>query len=283
MIQLPIPNDRPLVVFTDLDGTLIDHHNYSIEGSREAIRKLADREATLVFCSSKTFAEQIHLQHQLGIQLPFIFENGSALAIPAGFFPAELYAANSREAGYDLLIFAHAEAPAIRAALSHFPEIRGYADVSDLELSAVTGLTGAFLHRARERWFTETLIDTFDEVEANQINQMLKPSGFVLSRGGRFYTVQSDTVSKGKAVAWLKDVFRQTAGPTTCFAAVGDSLNDVPMLEVVDWPFLVQRPDQTWVDVDIPHLVKIEGVGPAGFSRAVDSVLIMTSKLHHLK
>jgi len=270
MISFPIPIDQSLVVFTDLDGTLIDHHTYGIEGSREAIRKLAERKATLVFCSSKTFAEQIHLQRQLGIKLPFIFENGSAVAIPAGFFPEELYAATRSEGGYGLVIFAHADAPVLRTVLSHFPEIRGYAGASDAELSAATGLAGTFLHRARERWFTETLLNSLDEIQAAHVNQLLKPSGFVLSRGGRFYTVQSDSLSKGKAVEWMKHIFRQTTVRPTCFAAIGDSLNDVSMLEVVDLPFLVQRPDQTWADVEIPHLVKIKGVGPVGFSMAVD-------------
>ncbi|MBK7940021.1 MAG: HAD hydrolase family protein [Lewinellaceae bacterium] len=99
MMHLPVPARRPLVVFTDLDGTLIDHHTYGIEGSREAMRKLAGRNAPLVFCSSKTFAEQVHLQRALGIFQPFIFENGSAAAVPRGFFPEKMYAATRREAG----------------------------------------------------------------------------------------------------------------------------------------------------------------------------------------
>ncbi len=273
MRLLPVPSDQPLIVFTDLDGTLIDHHNYGIEGSREAIKQLAERKAPIVFCSSKTFAEQVYLQRQIGINQPFIFENGSAVAIPVGFFQGKKYPAVRTEQGYDLVVFAHADAGALRSILRSFETIKGYANATDVELSAATGLSGASIQRARERGFTETLLTPLTEIQAAQIGGHLKPLGFTLSRGGRFYTVQSDSVSKGKAVQWMMDIFCEEAAQSPCFAAMGDSPNDVSMLEVVDRPFLVQKPDHTWADLEIPQLIKIEGVGPAGFSAAVQMLL----------
>lgn len=270
MIQLPVPTDRPLVVFTDLDGTLIDHHSYETRGNKAAIQKLAARRIPLVFCSSKTFAEQAYLQRQLDINQPFIFENGSAAAIPSGFFPEQAYRTTQRAGNYNIVVFAHADTGALRAVLAQFEGIKGFADASDAELSAATGLTGAALQRARERWFTETLLTPLGEGRADQLNIKLKAAGFMLSRGGRFYTAQSAMVNKGKAVQWMMNVFRGTAPHIPCFAAVGDSSNDAPMLEVVDVPFLVQRPDESWVEVEIPHLEKISGVGPAGFSMAIE-------------
>lgn len=269
MIQLPVPASRPLVVFTDLDGTLIDHHTYETLKSIYAIQKLTAYRIPLVFCSSKTFAEQVFLQRQLDINQPFIFENGSAAAVPSGFFPEQVYRATRHEDGYNIVVFAHADASVLHPVLRQFEAIKGYADASDAELSAATGLAGDALRRARDRWFTETLLTPLSEDEAGQLNMILQPAGFVLSRGGRFYTVQSAKVNKGKAVQWMMDVFRQTAPATPCFAAVGDSPNDAPMLRVVDIPFLVQRPDKSWADMDIPDVIRIKGVGPAGFSAAV--------------
>jgi len=274
MIQMALPTDRSLEVFTDLDGTLIDHHTYDAEKSREALQRLATRSIPLIFCSSKTFAEQRNLQSQLGISQPFIFENGSAAAIPHGFFPENLYPAARREQGYDIVIFAHADAVALHAALAHIPEVRGYADASDAELAAATGLVGDALGRARERWFTETLLSPLNEDQAAEVGHRLKQDGFILSRGGRFYTVQSDAVNKGRAVQWMMGIFRRATPKALCFAAVGDSLNDVPMLQVVDLPFLVQRPDQTWAAMDIPQLTRIEAVGPEGFSAVISNLTI---------
>lgn len=269
MIQLPISKEQKLVVFSDLDGTLIDHHTYEVQESEAALRTLAERAVPLVFCSSKTFAEQVCLQHQFGILQPFIFENGSAVAIPAGFFSTKMYTPDRLEKGYEIVVFAHADAIQLNACLYQIKGIKGYQQASDAELSAATGLSGTALGRARERWFTETLLSSLDEQGLSEVKNLLLPQGYSLSRGGRFFTVQSARVDKGKAVLWMMELFRKAFGQNICFAAIGDSPNDVPMLEVVDIPFLVQKPDQTWAVVDLPHLIHIKAVGPMGFSAAI--------------
>jgi predicted mannosyl-3-phosphoglycerate phosphatase (HAD superfamily) len=45
------------LVFTDLDGTLLDHHSYSCEEAMPAVRALAEAGFPLIFNSSKTAAE----------------------------------------------------------------------------------------------------------------------------------------------------------------------------------------------------------------------------------
>lgn len=273
MIPVPVSPDQPLVVFSDLDGTLLDHHTYDTQGSEAAIRALVRRPATLVFCSSKTFSEQLYVQRQLRLCLPFIFENGSAVAIPSRFFPERRYTTQSQEEGYDIVVFAHTDAAALRSVLAGIPGLLGFAMASDAELSSATGLSGDALVRARARWFTETLLSLSDPSQARQISSLLEPEGFSLSRGGRFYTAQSAVVNKGKAVQWLMALFGHAAGQVPCFVAVGDSANDISMLQVVDLPFLVQGPDQTWAAVPVPQLRRVAGVGPTGFSEVVRVLL----------
>ncbi|MCG7852909.1 MAG: HAD hydrolase family protein, partial [Methanosarcinaceae archaeon] len=45
------------VVFTDLDGTLIDHDTYSYKAARPALAALKKQGIPLIFCTSKTRAE----------------------------------------------------------------------------------------------------------------------------------------------------------------------------------------------------------------------------------
>lgn len=269
MIRLPFSKEQKLVVFSDLDGTLIDHHTYTIQDSEAALRILVDEAIPLVFCSSKTFAEQVYLQRQFGILQPFIFENGSAAAIPVGFFSTKMYSPDRFEEGYEIVVFAHADSIQLNTCLLQIEGIKGYQQASDAELSTATGLSGTALGRARERWFTETLLSSLDEQGLKEVKNFLLPLGYTLSQGGRFFTVQSAQVNKGKAVVWMMEQFRKAFGRHTCFAAIGDSPNDVPMLEVVDIPFLVQKPDQTWAKVDLPHLIHLKAVGPKGFSAAI--------------
>ncbi|MBI5776739.1 MAG: mannosyl-3-phosphoglycerate phosphatase, partial [Nitrospirae bacterium] len=56
--------------------------------------------------------------------------------------------------------------------------------------------------------------------------------------------------------------------------AIGDSLNDLPMLAAADRPILIQRTDGTYdPDITLPNLVCTQGVGPEGWNRAILSVL----------
>ncbi|MDP2876998.1 MAG: HAD-IIB family hydrolase, partial [Holophaga sp.] len=64
------------ILFTDLDGTLLDESTYAFEPALPAIRALQERGIPIVFCTSKTFAETVALQEVLGITDPFIVENG---------------------------------------------------------------------------------------------------------------------------------------------------------------------------------------------------------------
>jgi len=269
MMQISkIAPGQTALIFTDLDGTLLDHHNYSATGSAHAIQTLLEHTWPLVFCSSKTFAEQRALQRALGLTQPFIIENGAAVAIPQGYFPNLAGAAMTVDA-YEIYPLAHADAAALRSVLGDMEGIRGFADASDDELSTLTGLHGVALDRARDRWFTETLITPLDAGKAGKIMEKLAVNGWSLSRGGRFHTVVSAQADKGLAMRWLADVYARHLPVKPLLVALGDSPNDQHMLAQADVAFLVQRHDGTWADLDLPRAIKIEGIGPAGFSKAI--------------
>jgi len=85
------------LVFTDLDGTLLDHDTYSWAAAAPALEELQRREIPLIFCTSKTDAEVQALRRAMGNSHPFIVENGGAIVIPPGFFrPVPPFRRNSR-------------------------------------------------------------------------------------------------------------------------------------------------------------------------------------------
>lgn len=272
MTRLPISHDLPVVIFTDLDGTLLDHHHYTAGAAADALRRLQERGWPVIFCSSKTFAEQVDLQQKLGLAAPFIIENGSAVVVPKGYFSAVPVAPIHKER-YEVFPLAHADASSARTEIAHFQDVRGFDNISDVELSAATGLTGEDLTRARDRWFTETLVTPLDAGQVDALGRQLGKNGWVLSKGGRFHTVQSGQADKGRAMLWLADIFGKNLPETPLSVAVGDSPNDLPMLAAAHLPFLVQRHDGTWSDLEVPGLRRVEGIGPAGFSVAVQMLL----------
>lgn len=69
-----------LAVFTDLDGTLLDHNTYSWDAARPALDRLVRLQCLVVLASSKTAAEVLALQDIMALSgQPALVENGSGL------------------------------------------------------------------------------------------------------------------------------------------------------------------------------------------------------------
>jgi predicted mannosyl-3-phosphoglycerate phosphatase (HAD superfamily) len=81
---------------------------------------------------------------------------------------------------------------------------------------------------------------------------------------------------KGKAVKILNELFKLNFDKITTFG-VGDGDNDIPMLNSVDYPLLVQNSDRHWRKMKIKGLVKIKAIGPQGFSLAVKQSILNTT------
>ncbi len=252
------------VLFTDLDGTLLDHDSYQPGPAAGAVARLQAAGVAVVFCSAKTRAEQEPLRVRLGVTAPFGVENGAAVYLPAG-------SGADDPANYEVAVFGmpyrEVRARLKRAADAVGVTVRGYGDMSDAEVAELTGLDPAAAARARTREFTESFLAQGD-VEA--LRRALEAAGMRLLRGARFWTALGDH-DKGTAVRFLLARFAES-GPVTSYG-VGDFDNDLDMLAAVDVPILVQRPDHTWADLPLPGLVRVEGVGPDGWCRAADLAL----------
>ncbi len=72
------------LVFSDLDGTLLDERTYSWAAARSGLELLAGRSVPLVLVTSKTLAEVEPLRRDMQLGDPFIVENGAAVFLPPG-------------------------------------------------------------------------------------------------------------------------------------------------------------------------------------------------------
>jgi len=77
-----------IVIFTDLDGSLLDHDTYSYAEAEPCLTYLRKQFIPLIFTSSKTAVEIKYLCDKTNTQHPFIAENGSLLSIPKYYFSA---------------------------------------------------------------------------------------------------------------------------------------------------------------------------------------------------
>ena len=68
-----------LLIFSDLDATLLDHNTYSFQEALPALQLIRKRKIPLILSSSKTYDEMIVIRKELNNHDPFIYENGSGI------------------------------------------------------------------------------------------------------------------------------------------------------------------------------------------------------------
>ncbi len=82
---------KKIIIFTDLDGTLLDAYTYAFDPTIPSLNLLKENNIPLIICSSKTRKEIEHYRKKLGNHHPFISENGGGIYIPKNYFPIDLY------------------------------------------------------------------------------------------------------------------------------------------------------------------------------------------------
>lgn len=270
------------IIYTDLDGTLLDFETYSYREAEITVKLLQKRNIPLVFCSSKTRVEQEVYRQALHLQTPFIVENGSAILIPDGYFSFSLEEAFT---SYDIRKIAGYQAIALgkpadyirqtiaEARLDAGIQPQGYADLSSQEIMQLTGLGQHAAARAAQRDYSETLLSSSPSGSGwKQFLKLLDAQGLQCVSGGKFYTVMGKGSDKGKAVSLLNTIFRREYGEIRS-VGLGDSANDLPMFRAVDEPFLVQKPSRAWQEVHDERISKVDAVGPGGFNEVIHKLL----------
>lgn len=267
--------DRQVVVFTDLDGTLIDSDSYSPDEATPAIEKLRAKGIPIVFCSSKTRTEQEFYRECLAIDDPFIVEDGGAIFSETGYFSFP-YDYTKRLDDYEVIELGATYAE-IRGSLNSVQselnlKIVGYGDLDTSAVASLTGLSGEQASRAQQREYQETVVSTFSRGQLERLDRALGKRGLVRSQGGRFMGIGGET-DKGIAASVLSTMFRKKYGEIVT-VGIGDSFNDIPLFLSVDVPVLVQQPDATWAPIAIDSLHRVPEIGPNGWKSFVDQWLV---------
>lgn len=271
------------VIFTDLDGTLLDFNDYSYSTVSPILPKLEEREIPVIFCSSKTKAEQEYYRSALDNQHPFITENGSAILIPVNCFSNKLISQiNSKyyvEKKEDYWIIQLGEDYAtVRKGIEKARnqvgiKLWGYGDLSLDEIQGLTHLDAEFAQRAANRDYSETLLKGDKEGKPfEDFVTLLQQRGLTCVSGGKFHTVMGANSDKGRAVEVLTTLYKQSFGEITTIG-IGDSANDIPLLRAVDKAYLVQKPGGYWSEINDKVINKVERVGPEGWVEIAQSLI----------
>ncbi|WP_207561488.1 HAD-IIB family hydrolase [Sulfurimonas aquatica] len=259
------------LVFTDLDGTLLNHHDYSFAEAAEALSFLQKKSIPLIIVTSKTFAEVKLLQEKLNIKCPFIVENGAGIFIPSA---SPIASSVDCDDPYIKITQAqtYLELRIFFKKVQREYTIRGFGDMQVKEVMELTSLDEASAINAMKRDFTEPFI-LEGEVDIEALKKEAMKEGLDIVKGGRFFHLVSKGQDKAYAMKHLTHLFEEFLDKKMRMIALGDSANDFTMLKAADIGVLIPLHDGTYADIADKTVMKSPYAGPKGWNKTLMEIL----------
>lgn len=256
-----------MVVFTDLDGTLLDSR-YEWEKARPALQRLSSMSIPVILVTSKTFTEVKAIREAMSNESPFVVENGGAIFAR----PEHVRFPDTRRCGEYSVRELGIPRERLRqvlaeAALESGCLIRTCEQMSLEEWSRETGLNAEQAMMAKIRSYDEPF--RLIQGDLGKLRRAISRRGARLTRGGRFFHVIGPN-DKKTAVSCLLDAYRRS-GPIETIG-LGDAPNDLGFLRLMDHPVLVDSPFANEMHLQLPR-ARRAAAGPAGWSRSVLEIL----------
>jgi mannosyl-3-phosphoglycerate phosphatase len=267
---------KKMLVFTDLDGSLIDHDTYDFEPARPALDQLRSRGIPVIICSSKTRAEIEVYRSRMGLDTPFITENGGAIVIPHQAL--DLTGTDFVQKGpYDVveLGLPYADLCTIWEDVRQREDFRmkGFSEMTVEEIATHSELPLEEARLAAKREYSEPFVfsDTPDQLE--RLVGLFKERGLRTTRGGRFYHLMGEN-DKGRAVQILSKIYSETyADQTIRTVGLGDSENDIPLLRHVNVSIVIRKKTGEWQRIQELDPIYSDKAGPEGWAEEILALL----------
>jgi mannosyl-3-phosphoglycerate phosphatase len=269
--------NRQVLIFTDLDGTLLDHYSYEHKDAKVCMERLLGHGIPIIPNTSKTFAEVLQLRKRLDLIGPFIVENGAALFINKDFLPEKPKGAVWQD-GFWVKSFSSKRNYWLGLIKKVTPEhghlFESFTNMSLERIVELTGLTEEDALLSSQRQFGEPLLWKGSDEQLRNFIIMLRRLGVHPVSGGRFLHIGGDC-NKGAALTWLlKEYQRQHKGVTVSTIALGDGKNDVSMLEVADTAIRIASPIHEPPELERTlKLYTSNKLGPKGWTEVLDQLI----------
>ena len=268
------------IVFTDLDGTLLDDR-YDLAGAAYMCNELYARGVLTIPVSSKTKAELSELKALFSYDAPLISENGAGIVWPEFLQAAVVEHGDQLNQGESLSSpMSYEQICDVLEKIKHGQNFvfSGFAEMSAEEVALATGLDIHAAALAKQRLASEPIIWSDESVRLADFKAQLKAHGLQLVAGGRFYHVMNPT-DKGVAARRMMQVIAATCGTKLTILACGDSPNDKPMLEAAQGCALFPQRDGSYMTCAHPFSIKAKSAGALPWLEAVNELLSKAPEL----
>lgn len=257
------------IIFTDLDGTFLNHDDYKFDASKESREVLKRKNIPIIFTTSKTKVEVEILQNKVGIKEPFIVENGAAIFFPKNYQGFNIdFLEDYGEYKIFRLGFKYEKILEFYKKYKQKFNMLGFCDMSIEEISKYTSLPLNLAILAKQRDFSEPII--FEKMpNLQELEFLANEYDIKITQGGRFYHLMGKNQDKGRAVKKAKEIFSKLYGENIYSIGLGDGYNDVALLENVECPILMKNHYDSYIDIDIKNLQKSSFKGAKGWNEMV--------------
>jgi mannosyl-3-phosphoglycerate phosphatase len=269
--------NEQVLIFTDFDGTLLDHYSYSFEAAVPCLDRLAALGIPVIPNTSKTLAELSVLRDKMRLSSPLIVENGAAIYIPRQFLPQKPKGAVWKD-GFWIKSFAQKrqfwQGVVKKLGAKHKDQFETFGDMDIQRICEVTGLNTEGAMRASQRQFGEPILWHGSIEQRTSFMAKARKLGAFPLLGGRFLHICGDS-NKGKALAWLVNEYkRQHPTHRVSSVAIGDGYNDIDMLEVADTAVRIASPVHAPPELERIHNVYTSvATGPQGWREVMDQLI----------
>ena len=261
------------LIFTDLDGTLLDHKNYSYGDNKKFISSIINNHNDVIFNTSKTFSESSDLINELNLtNMPFSTENGALLYFPKNRFKK---IKNSLDYGrYWKIKIAKLSSLNWHKFLLKKQKIFKFLIAQDLDskiLKKYTNLDNTIKMLKREASQIILWQDSLINLKKFKYEVKHEKQG-ILIQGSRFMQISSvcnKRIAKN-LISHVYDIqFHGKYSKNTI--ALGDSKNDIDMLNSAKYSCLIKNPSGSFPKLrsNKKNIIKSSKLAPDGWSQVL--------------
>ena len=260
------------LIFTSLEGALLEPNSHSFSGAEEALAELNRRQIPFVLLTARTRAEIEPVRRELEHRHPFVTEGGGGIFLPDGYFSFRVPGTQRR--GRYLCVPLGRPYPEVIAALEGIAQeysigVAGFHTMTAREVAQNTRSRQREAELARSREFDEPFFFTSaSERDIQRFVAAAAQRGFQTRREDALWRFSSGC-DPARAVRMLIGLFRRQAHAKLRVAGVGASAEDVRWLKDVDLAFLVARrgePLEALRPTTPRRISVVESSGPAAWN-----------------
>ena len=256
-----------LIIFTDLDGSLLHRDTFKFDEIKDYLKKIIDDGIIIIPNTSKTESEIDEFIKDLGTNLPYISENGSAihgLNLINNNFPNKIVLSRDKQELFEIFNKKIPKELKDKCKLISEMNIKKQMDIF--------GLKDKSLKNALNRKYTIPFLFEGNKIEKNNLLKILRSSSLTLQEGGRVLNL-GDNTNKVKSMNQVLKIYKKIENKIKVIA-VGDNFNDLDMLRNCDIPCLVFNDQFKQDQINIDNLIVSNKPSPEGWADVIKTALV---------